>query len=447
MASLQDSSAPWRSCIPVASLAVATNTSDLIHATAFTLSWRQINETGDWGWLSTQPLFADNTIEEIQTALEQELGVGQVRITRSPYLPSNRTYTWLITFLKAPDDMHLLQATTVHMYNRYNGNVSTAWVNPPCERVVSRVHLFSRLAPHAEFTEDLYAYPNWDQPAAMFGHALALSNYRLIVGAPNADTPSNIHNAGAVLVYSLDLLKTQLSVTALDVTEGDTATLMLEWRPSFMIDDDAIEFMVSTLDSNPNPSLQEVIRRAFAIDIHRARERRFDTLVDMAGVTGTAMGRTWANNQTSMWSQGIYDYRAVSDYFLLDKQLWLSENEASTSFDVHTTADRIHESPDETVNIAINVVGLWPSPLGRLHGVLTIRDNGDAARAFQDNQSPLLLDLDTAPSTADIVAFVDKMESSFVDQEDELGKVYAVEKRLGIVAIGKTSFFYALLDI
>src|SRR3546814_15173212 len=78
--SLQDYSTAWRSCTPVVALTVKTNTSELINATAFTLSWQQVNDTGTWEWRSTRVLYADDSRDHVQAVIVQELRTGRLEV-------------------------------------------------------------------------------------------------------------------------------------------------------------------------------------------------------------------------------------------------------------------------------------------------------------------------------------------------------------------------------
>ena len=78
-----------------------------------------------------------------------------------------------------------------------------------------------------------------------------------------------------------------------------------------------------------------------------------------------------------------YDYRAISDYELLDKDYIVNIGEATYNILVSTTDDYVFEAPDENMTVQINLPGVFPSQLGSLTATITIEDDDDGVGPYR----------------------------------------------------------------
>ena len=344
---------------------------------SFKLMWRANNATGEMVFAASRDIPVDTTALEMKLILETDLQTGAVLVSRSEVDVYDNGYSWLITFVEQTDPVSTLFADTT-MLTGTNSTVEINFVNYSPREIRGKVHVF--LNSGSGFVEEAFLSPFSHQPVDMCGASVAISGNNAIVGCPNRDSNIPNRNSGAASVFYLSLIHVAFSQKENVVTEGKSFAIAVlrdeaEQASTALVD---TLFYVETFDRNAAPKKQRFIQGLYGILSSELQSG--ETAFDRAGIAGTAVGRAsyyGSVHNDSAWVQGMYDYRAVSDYVpVYHPWALLFEYRNITDF-VITTDDTIFEAPDENVTIGIHAPGIWPSVLGKLWSVLTIVDDAD----------------------------------------------------------------------
>ena len=345
--------------------------------TGFKLRWLT---SEDGSMRETREISYTTTAADMKAILEADLSTGDIIVSRSNQDAYNRGYEWRISFMEIDDTVNLPIADA-NTLTGTNARVVVEYVNPYPTEVRGKSHLFQRVSDSsdAKFVEEVFVIPFTPQPIDLCGHSVALSGNIAMIGCPNRDYAIPNLNSGAAVVFTTDMLQLQFTQPTFTVTEGSTATINLS-RRTFMNDviEKDILVYVETIDGNAGEAFQKYLSSLYGVrssDITYPR-----TAVDHIQLSGTAVARSQdygSSTRAHTFVDGMYDYRAISDYVPIKNPLsFLIElNDLSTTID--TSADTIVENPNEAVTIAIHAPGLWPSTLSTLVTTLTIQDNAD----------------------------------------------------------------------
>jgi FG-GAP repeat len=233
------------------------------------------------------------------------------------------------------------------------------------------------------FREQCFLYPFVKQRQDLFGAAVALSGPFVAVGAPNRDTSTGSIansdlldvNSGSAVVFALDFLGVRFDAPAYTVTEGDSTALSISRTAA----DSVQVFFVKSLDRNSLPQFSDYVAAVFDLAISPPDVPLYKTALDIVGAgTATASSQSYGNSSgSSYWSQGVFDYRGLSDYVPMEDQLQFVRGQYTQTYTLHTNEDNVVEIPDETLTVAIYLPSIYPSLLGDLVVTVTITDNSD----------------------------------------------------------------------
>jgi hypothetical protein len=170
------------------------------------------------------------------------------------------------------------------------------------------------------------------------------------------------------------------SSTKYNVSEGSTLNFTVHKRFSEHWDDSqtSLAFFITTMDRNAKSDQSAFLERLYGLT---GSSPVFGmTSADLTGVAGTAVGRSQyygSSHNESVWVDGMYDYRGISDYVPVDiTSVMLTDGDLCEG-QLRTTPDRVLEIPDEKVALVVSLPGIWPSPFGYLYTLVTIIDDGD----------------------------------------------------------------------
>jgi len=342
--------------------------------TSFKLKWRMAKETGEWEMRTTRDIPYDTTALQMAAILEQDLLTGAVLVSRSSVDIYDNGYSWLITFVDQISNVDILVADSTSLTGT-DATVEVSFVNPSPPSLRGKAHLF--VLTDGLYIEEAYLSPFSHQPIDRCAGSVAISGNYALVGCPNRDSSVPNHNSGATTAYYLDLLHVAFSSYQYRVSEAKDFTMILYREASTSASVDIL-FYIETLDRNAGLLNQQFLKDLFGVtdsDIPYPL-----TINDVLGISGTAIGRSQYYGSThneSKWVDGMYDYRAISDYVpIYHPRVFLTEY-TSINDTIFIADDTIFETPDENVTIAIHSPGIWPSILGHLMAILTIVDNGD----------------------------------------------------------------------
>ena len=349
----------------------------------FALLWKTYNTTGAYVPTRTRQIPHDVSAVDMEQILQNDLGCGDVIVSRSNKDVYNNGYSWMITFLGQKQDVPLFQADST-LLTGTGARVDIGYVNtfPPAVR--GATHIFERSRtqhvynPLGDFVEEMFASPFAHQPIDRCGSSVSVSNGYVLVGCPNRDGYIPNKNSGSASLFSLNFLNIQFDARTYTVDEGLTQPLIVLPRdpsPSYQLPSDTL-FIVETVDRNAASRRQTFLRDFFGLTQVPADL----TPADLTANSGTAVGRSQfygSKRRDSRWAGGMYDYRGISDYVpLLNSEAYLVEY-LNVTVPLVTTADSLLELPNENLTVALYSPGVWPSPLGNLYSKITILDNGD----------------------------------------------------------------------
>ncbi|GMH95725.1 hypothetical protein TrST_g6431 [Triparma strigata] len=369
-------------------------------------------------YVYTRGLSYKATSAEVREALEDDLGLGEVEVERSIYGDSNRGYRWRVTFndkSKATDPMNmlpLLQCNVTTMTGDYPA-CTTEFLNPIRQSVRSKAHVFTRDETTKKYTEQCFLFPNIPQRQDMFGAAVTVSDNYAVVGGWNRDL-TNV-NSGAAMVFDMSFLDFRFHPSSYTVSEGEDLNVTL-------IRAEAINrrvLGVRSFDRNAPQEYQDYVNQLFAVRSYEIYPLERTVIDEVSGTT--AFGRSQyyggADNR-SQWVDATYDYRAISDYELLDKDYIVNIGEATYNILVSTTDDYVFEAPDENMTVQINLPGVFPSQLGSLTATITIEDDDDGVGPYSGR------------------TYYEKFFGSDLEQGDAMGTAVDVDDEAGIMVVG-----------
>lgn len=317
----------------------------------------------------------DASAAVLQNILEEDLNTGSLLVSRSSVDAFDGGYSWSITFLEGSTNVNLFEAD-VSSLTGSDATVEISYINPAPPSVRSTVHVFKRQDSSANFIEQIFLSPFSSQPFDLCGWSLRVTTGRAIVGCPNRDDVVPDFNVGAALIYDLSLLNIKFSDDHLYVAEGLTVNITVD--RSYQNTSESIYFYVETLDRNAPSARQEYIEILYGIVDGELPYPL--TTIDVAEIAGDAVARSQyygSQHNESVWIDGMYDYRGISDYVPILSPYVMIETKDNVTIELITTPDSILELNDETVTLAIHAPGIWPSILGDLHSTVTIEDDGD----------------------------------------------------------------------
>lgn len=178
-----------------------------------------------WIWRAreTRRLAKDITARALREALEEDLGVGRVNVTR--FGPNQEGgYRWFITFREASDrvesfDLPLLEPVDTTLSGA-GARVTVARLSTASPATRGASFVFTRASaarPNgggygARWTEQGVLTPYAPQRTDLFGRALAVSGNTAIVGATNRDRADSGVNGGAALLFDLAILNLRIDL-------------------------------------------------------------------------------------------------------------------------------------------------------------------------------------------------------------------------------------------
>lgn len=374
---------------------------------SFTLSWRsKLERAGSEVWVrsESEPIETDASASELAAILEKGLGTRFVRVGRTPIDADTGGYTWYVTFASdgdfSGDGVPLLEADG-SMLTGSSATVTVTELNPLCAKVRGLVRSFIRpegawadtLDGHWKpFVEQAMLFPEVKQRQDLFGFDVALDGEVAAVGAPNRDSFVSFANGGSAFAYDLDFLRLEIDEEdPYEVYEGHGQVIPVT-RSTHV---DSVQVLkLESLDRNMDEDRQARARDLFGLDdasiynggggsggAHGGAEGLFATVADAVGA-GSAFARSQyygSYENKSVWVDGAFDYRGVSDYLPLSDKIIMFSGQTRAESTLNTTNDNIVEQPDENVTVAIRIPGMWASLLGSLSVEVVVVDDADGS--------------------------------------------------------------------
>jgi FG-GAP repeat len=245
-------------------------------------------------------------------------------------------------------------------------------------------------------------------------------------------------NSGSAVVFALDFLGVRFDAPAYTVTEGDSTALSI----SRTVADSVQVFFVKSLDRNSLPQFSDYVAAVFDLTISPPDVPLYKTALDIVGAgTATAASQDYSSGSgSSYWSQGVFDYRGLSDYVPMEDQLQFVRGQLTQSYTLHTNDDNVVEIPDETLTVAIYLPSMYPSLLGDLVVTVTITDNSDGegpngSVSGDDNWGTANATV-PLPLYADARVYSTKLSSDSVAPGDRFGAVIDTDETGVYMAVG-----------
>ena len=393
----------------------------------------QLGSSFKLGWPSsgddiyTRGLSYQATAAEMRVALEEDLGTGEVTVSRTTSSDANRGHIWEITFndhSSAYDSLSKLPLflCDVSTMTGTNPKCETAHSNPIRNAVRSKAHIFTKDTVTTNYVEQCFLFPNIPQRQDMFGSAVAVSGDYAIVGGWNRDL-TNV-NSGAALVFDLSFLDFKFQSSSYSVTEGDSLTMSIKRAASTTRG----VIGIRSIERNAPVTFQNYVNQLFTLrspddPAYGGISNAHNTIVDE--LTGsTAFGRSQnyyglgVKEQRSIWVNSMFDFRGISDYQLLNSNYIVGIGELTKDVVLKTTNDFIYEAPNENTTVQFSLPGVFPSQLGNLMTKITIYDDDDGVGQYG------------------LRTYYEKFYSSDIEEEDALGSSVDVEDETGDMIVG-----------
>ncbi|GMI03622.1 hypothetical protein TrRE_jg8633 [Triparma retinervis] len=373
------------------------------------------------GLLFTRGLSYHSSGTEMRQAIEEDLGLGEVAVTRSTGADANKGYRWRVTFNSFSDSnlamssLMQLGCNTTTMTGSFPA-CTTSFVNPIRNSVRSKVHVFSKdfqASGSQKYTEQCFLFPNNPQRQDMVGANVALTDNYAIVGGWNRDL-TNI-NSGAALAFDTSFLDFKFQASSYSVQEGNEVTLKL----SRVSTTERRVVGVRTLDKNAPQAYQNYVNSLFNVRTQEIFPIEKTIVDEISGPT--AFGRSQYYGGTSngsIWVDSVIDYRGISDYELLDQKYIVGVGDSDCDVVVKTTNDNIFEAPDENITVQFSLPGIFPSQIGNLRTVVTVSDDDDGVGPY------------------DLRTYYEKFYSSDIEKNDAMGSSVDVDDTAGIMVVG-----------
>ncbi|GMH92534.1 hypothetical protein TL16_g12375 [Triparma laevis f. inornata] len=355
---------------------------------------------------------------QVREALEVDLSVGEVEVSRSTDGDTNRGYRWRVTFndkSKATDPMNLLpllQCNVTGMTGDWPA-CEVEFTNPIRQSVRSKSHVFTKNWASKRYTEQCFLFPNIPQRQDMFGSSVAVSDSYAVVGGWNRDL-TNI-NSGAAMVFDMSFLDFKFESENYVVSEGEDVNVTLVRAEAT----DRRVVGVQTFDRNAPQEYQDYVNQLFAVRSYEIFPMERTVIDEVSGTT--AFGRSQyygGSDNRSQWVDATYDYRAISDYELLDKDYIVNIGEAKYDILVSTTDDFVFEAPDENMTVQLKLPGVFPSQLGNLKTTIVIEDDNDGVGPYSGR------------------TYYEKFFGSDLEKGDNMGTAVDVDDEAGIMVVG-----------
>lgn len=382
---------------------------------SFKLKWMVSNYTGSWFERNTRDIKYDTTAAQMKSILENDLQTGDLLVSRSNIDVYNNGYAWTITFVGKTQQINIMDSDATSLLGK-NASVQISFIYPSPPTLRGKTHIFQYSYLLKQYVEQLFAVPFSYQPMDRCGWSVAITDTVALVGCPNRDTIVPERNSGSAAVYDLNLLDVRFSIWQVGqgyiVNEGQNVSIVIEREDGVVPSDSS--FFIQSIERNANASMQSILKNLYGITSGFMSTKYAQTIADVTQYAGTAVGRSQFygthSHQESVWVDGMYDYRAISDYVPMYKpKAFLAEDINQKEYLI-TSDDTILENPDETVTVALYSPGTWPSLLGKLTTQVTIADNGDG---FVNNQTQFDELYSSDPLSGDhLGGVVDTVESS-----------------------------------
>jgi hypothetical protein len=364
----------------------------------FKLYWNFTNTTESYRYLSTRSIPSGASANLMKTIIEQDLQTGTVLVSRSNMDMYDKGYAWSITFVGAIEAVPLFSADSSDLFGT-NATVTVQYLSPNPVALRGNAHVFHKAKDtDGQYIEQLFLSPRNYQLNDRCGWKVRVYGYWALIACPNRDsTTVPNQNSGAGEIYDLSLLNIEFSETSFEVLEGSQLNISIQRSEVNQISQDVL-FYISTLDRNSPTSLQQAYKNIYGLS--EASIPFPWTVLDYIGVAGKAFARSQhygSQHNESIWVDGMYDYRAISDYVPVYLPLAYLAEDFNINQIIITSPDKILEVPDENITLAITAPGIWPTILGRLYSNLTIIDlhNGFASlNPLQSSNDTLLLQYD-----------------------------------------------------
>ena len=384
----------------------------------FRLKWRSTSLDNKMSEKVSSPIQNDITADNLKEFLKLELNTGEILVSRTEMDELNGGYLWSITFMELYDNLTPFISDTADLTGT-NARVNIRITNPTPPVIRGLTHVFLKDSVSGEFVENSFVSPYTYEPIDRCGWSVSISGSYVLVGCPNRDYIVPNHNGGAATIFNINILQIKYSSPTYEITEGDKLKLSVEIISSKPSDEDIL-FYIQSLDRNAYGLQQIYLSNIYSIRIDSVAYP--GTITDGTFLAGLAMARSQyygSIHNESVWIDGEYDYRGLSDYVPLKEPKVILSGYSSTYHELITSPDSILESPDETVIVTLNSPGIWPSPLGSLMSVVTILDNSDG---FINNA----------------LAY-DKIYYVNISETDNIGNDVSVDKKAGTMAYGSPS--------
>ena len=411
---------------------------------SFKLSWLT---KADGETFTTRFILHDASADRLRRVLEEDLRTGPLLVARSRVDAYDGGYSWLITFLGHDDSPVPLFQVDAKLLTGLRPGVQVRYVNPTPDPLRGKAHLFQKPnVPFGRFVEQMLLSPHAHQAADRCGTSAGLSGKYALIGCPNRDQRVPSQNSGAGFMYHLGLLAVEFSGNY-TVLEGNTAPIAVVHSAANIADiQEDVFFYTETVDRNAFAPRQRFIQHLFGIPGPTSGYP--DSMLDRTLLVGKATARSQfygsAHNE-SRWVDGMYDYRAISDYVPINRPQAFLREDSEVSDAVITTADSIFETPDEYIVLGITSPGVWPSVFGRLYGQIRIYDPADG-NLWEEPRYHKLYDTTSiategisALSTSAIIASTAFSAVSKAEGASEYGHAVAYVESLGVIAVGAPS--------
>ena len=387
---------------------------------SFSLKWQVTSRNGIFAEFATPQISFDISAAALKLFLEEHLDTGELIVSRTNVDTLNGGYLWGITFLELEDYLNPFVPITTELTG-INPRVEVRIINPTPPKIRGLTHIFmvdNQPGPTSGlFQEVAFVTPFYVQPIDRCGHSVAVSGLMVLVGCPNRDYVVPNNNGGAASIFNLELLSVKFSRSIYHIMEGDTLEINVMKNTEADYD---IFFYFETLDRNGPSTLQTFLSRLYGLSVMELSYP--SSVADGTGLAGKAMARSQnygSIRKESIWIDGQYDYRALSDYVPERVPKSFPRYQTSVAYNVTTSADSILESPDESFTIILSSPGVWPSPYGGLFSSVVIQDNSDGM-------------------VSPVVSY-DKIYLDNGHFSDNIGKEISIDGKANVMAFGSAS--------
>ena len=369
-------------------------------------------------FLKTRPIAATTTATRLKHVLEEDLKTGDISVSRSSFPDNYGGYSWSITFetfhsnFAREAQIPLLDCEPTEMMPGQLQCEVEILQNIP-KRLRGKAHIFTK-DHRGIWKEQCFLFPNYPQRQDKFGSSVAIANNIVVVGASNREL-LNV-NSGAVLLFHIDFLNLSFDSSTYDVIEGNELNLKLTRLKS-----ETSQFLrLQSLNKNTSKEKEGYVNWLFSFHPPAESDPLAKTASDYL-THDTAFGRSQyygSMENRSLWIQGMFDYRAISDYTPLDNVVYMRAGETVATITLKTNDDHILEFPDEKITVQIALPGMFASIFGDLTSIIRINDDGDGI------------------GSSSFETFYDKIIAENVFSEYHFGNAVAMDEESGTLVVG-----------